>query len=115
MERKAVSMALSDESCIPCRDGGPTLEPSELEELRQELPGWEVIDSHHLHKRREFPDFARALAWLNRAGEICEEQGHHADFAVGWGYVDITIYTHKAHGLTRADAILAAKFDARLP
>ena len=107
-------MALSDETCIPCRDGGPTLEPDELEELKKELPGWEVIDDSYLHKRLEFPDFARALAWLNRAGAICEEQGHHADFAVGWGYVDIKIFTHKANGLTRADAIMAAKFDARL-
>jgi pterin-4a-carbinolamine dehydratase len=33
---------------------------------------------------------------------------------VGWGYVDIEIHTHKSRGLTRADAVLAARFDSRL-
>lgn len=105
-------MALRDESCVPCRDGGPTLTAEELTALQQELPGWQVVDGHHLHKRLEHPDFASALAWLNRAGAICEQQGHHADFKIGWGYVEIEIYTHKAGGLTRADVVLAAKFDA---
>jgi 4a-hydroxytetrahydrobiopterin dehydratase len=31
---------------------------------------------------------------------------------VGWGYVESDIYTHKVEGITRADAVLAAKFDA---
>jgi len=105
-------MALRDETCVPCRDGGPTLEVEELVSLQAEHPDWEVIDGHHLHRRLEFADFRTALNWLNRAGAICEEQGHHGDFRVGWGYVEADIYTHKAGGLTRADAVLAAKFDA---
>ncbi|WP_254967944.1 4a-hydroxytetrahydrobiopterin dehydratase [Cyanobium sp. CH-040] len=110
MESDAV--ALRDETCIPCRDGGPTLDAEELAELKAELPGWQVIDGHHLHKHLEFADFRTALDWLSRAGAICEEQGHHGDFRVGWGYVDVDVFTHKANGLTRADAVLAAKFDA---
>lgn len=108
-------MALRDETCIPCRDGGATLKGDELVELQKELVDWRVVDDHHLHKRLEFADFTTALAWLNRAGAICEEQGHHADFRVGWGYLEIEIHTHKAGGLTRADAVLAAKFDALQP
>jgi 4a-hydroxytetrahydrobiopterin dehydratase len=108
-------MALRDETCIPCRDGGATLSPEELTELQNQLMDWRVVDGHHLHKRLDFADFATALAMLNRAGAICEEQGHHADFRVGWGYLEIEIHTHKAGGLTRADAVLAAKFDALQP
>lgn len=108
-------MALRDEICIPCQDGGPTLAPEDLSLLRDELPGWEVVDQHHLHKRLSFPDFPTALGWLTCAGAICEQQGHHADFRVGWGYVEIDIHTHKVNGLTRADAVLAAKFDAMTP
>lgn len=108
-------MALRDEICVPCRDGGPTLQAEELASLQAELPGWEVIEGHHLHRHLSFPDFSAALAWLNHAGAICEDQGHHADFRVGWGYVEIDIHTHEADGLTRADAVLAAKFDAINP
>ena len=105
-------MALSDDVCIPCRDGGPTLSEAELAALLPELPGWQVVDHHHLFKPHSFRDFASALAWVNRAGEVCEASGHHADFHLGWGYVEVMIYTHKSNGLTRADAVLAAKLDA---
>jgi 4a-hydroxytetrahydrobiopterin dehydratase len=107
-----VQMALHEETCVPCRDGGTALTANERRELLAELPGWEVINGHHLHRHLDFNDFKDALQWLNRAGAICEAQGHHGDFRVGWGYVDIDIYTHKADGLTRADGVLAAKFDA---
>lgn len=105
-------MALRDETCVPCHEGGATLSAEDLALLHEQLPGWEVIDQHHLHKRLSFADFATALGWLTCAGAICEQQGHHADFRVGWGYVEIDIHTHKVNGITRADAVLAPKFDA---
>jgi len=105
-------MSLSQESCIPCQEGGGTLTAEDLDTLLQDLPHWRVVDQHHLQRRWSFADFQSALNWLNRAGAICEEQGHHADFQLGWGYCEAVIYTHKVDGLTRADAVLAAKLDA---
>jgi 4a-hydroxytetrahydrobiopterin dehydratase len=29
-----------------------------------------------------------------------------------WGQVDVQIYTHKIHGLTESDFVMAAKIDA---
>ncbi len=108
-------MALKDEICVPCREGSPTLKAEEISALLAELPDWKVVDGHHLHRRLTFADFASALAWLNLAGVLCEKQGHHGDFALGWGYVEINIHTHKTGGITRADAVLAAKLDAIYP
>lgn len=108
-------MALKDEICVPCREGSPTLKAEEISALLAELPDWKVVDGHHLHRRLTFADFASALAWLNLAGVLCEKQGHHGDFALGWGYVEINIHTHKTGGITRADAVLAAKLDAVYP
>jgi len=105
-------MALKDEICVPCREGSPTLKAEEISALLAELPDWKVVDGHHLHRRLTFADFASALAWLNLAGVLCEKQGHHGDFALGWGYVEINIHTHKTGGITRADTVLAAKLDA---
>ena len=34
--------------------------------------GWEVIDEHHLTKTFKFPDFVKALAFVNRVGSIAE-------------------------------------------
>ncbi len=57
------------------------------------------------------------VLWLGstvRLPSVNSRGRHHADFTVGWGYVDIEIHTHKSRGLTRADAVLAARFDSRL-
>jgi 4a-hydroxytetrahydrobiopterin dehydratase len=104
-------MSLANETCIPCRDGAPSLSDAELASLLLELPGWEVVDGHHLQKTWTFPDFQQALDWVNSAGAICEAEGHHAEFSLGWGHADAVIFTHKVDGLTRADAVLAAKLD----
>ena len=104
-------MSLSKETCIPCRDGAPTLSDTELASLLPQLPGWEVVGGHHLRKAWTFPDFQQALDWLNRAGAICEAEGHHAEFSLGWGHASAEVYTHKVDGLTRADAVLAAKLE----
>ncbi len=58
-----------------------------------------------------FPDFKQALAFVNRVGELAEEQGHHPDISLAWGKVGITIWTHKIDGLTESDFIMAAKID----
>jgi hypothetical protein len=52
-----------------------------------------------------------ALKFVNRVGELAEEQGHHPDISFAWGKVDITTWTHKINGLTESDFILAAKID----
>jgi 4a-hydroxytetrahydrobiopterin dehydratase len=95
---------------VPCRGGVPPLEGDRIKALHKELSaGWTVIDDHHLSKAFEFKDFAEALAFVNRAGEIAEREGHHPDIYLSWGKVRVEIWTHKIDGLTESDFILAAK------
>ncbi len=102
---------LASKTCVPCGGGVPALKGAELEKLKKQLPGWSVISNHHLHRRFDFPDFVQALAFVNRVGELAEQQGHHPDIQLSWGKVEITIWTHKVDGLTESDFILAAKID----
>ena len=104
-------MPLADKECVPCKGGVPALKGAELQALQSEVPGWEVVDEHHLHKLYRFPDFKKALEFVNRAGAIAEEQAHHPDLLLKWGKVEVTIFTHKIDGLTESDFILAAKID----
>jgi 4a-hydroxytetrahydrobiopterin dehydratase len=76
------------------------------------VDGWTVVEEHHIEKKFEFPDFRTGLEFVNRVGELAEEQGHHPDIFLAWGKVQITIWTHKIDGLTESDFILAAKIDA---
>jgi len=103
---------LARRECIPCRGGVPPLQGAEIGRLLVELDGWEVIKEHHLLKGYTFKDFREALAFVNRVGQLSEEQGHHPDICFGWGHCEVTIWTHKIDGLTESDFILAAKIDA---
>ena len=102
---------LSSKTCVPCRGGVPPLGGKELEEVAKQVPGWKVIDGHHIARSFTFKDFREALAFVNQVGEIAESQGHHPDIFLAWGKVVVTIWTHKIDGLTESDFILAAKID----
>jgi len=102
---------LAEKTCVPCRGGVPPLTAEEILPLHAEVQQWAVINSHHLEREFKFPDFKAALEFVNKAGAIAEEQGHHPDIYLAWGKVRITIWTHKIEGLTESDFILAAKID----
>lgn len=102
---------LAKKSCIPCRGDTPPLTLEQAIELLVKTPDWELISAARLERELSFTDFAQALAFVNAAGEICEQENHHANFELGWGRVGIQIWTHKINGLTESDFILAAKID----
>ena len=102
---------LANESCVPCRGGVPPLAGPELAALAAQVPRWRVVDEHHLERTFVFSDFAGALAWVNRIGAEAEAQGHHPELALGWGRVQVQIWTHAIDGLTESDFILAARID----
>jgi 4a-hydroxytetrahydrobiopterin dehydratase len=104
-------MSLSQKHCVPCRGGVPPLSGEELEKLKPEAPGWQVVENHHLARAFEFPDFKTALDFVNRVGALAEDEGHHPDLCLSWGKVDARIWTHKIDGLTESDFILASKID----
>jgi 4a-hydroxytetrahydrobiopterin dehydratase len=105
-------MSLADKHCVPCRGGVPPLRGDELERMKSQVAGWQVVAEHHLEKEYTFPDFKTALGFVNRAGEVAEQEGHHPDLYLAWGKVGVKIWTHKINGLTESDFILAAKLDA---
>ncbi len=102
---------LASKTCVPCRGGVPPLKGPQLVSLAEQVIGWSVTEEHHLAKTYKFPDFRKALEFVNRVGELAEQQGHHPDIFLAWGRVEIKIWTHKIDGLTESDFILAAKID----
>ncbi len=102
---------LASKTCVPCRGGTPPLKGEELDPLRRQLPEWEIIEEHHLRRVFRFKNFREALHFVNKVGELAEEQGHHPDVSFGWGWAEITVFTHTIDGLTENDFILAAKVD----
>lgn len=103
---------LAAKKCVPCKGGVPPLKGEALQALQKQVKDWDVVEEHHLLKTFKFPDFRKALDFVNRVGEIAEQEGHHPVITFTWGKVEIKIYTHKINGLTESDFILAAKIDA---
>jgi 4a-hydroxytetrahydrobiopterin dehydratase len=102
---------LASKTCVPCKGGVPPLAGKWLEALANQVPQWKVVDGHHIMRTFTFPDFHQALAFVNKVGEIAEQQGHHPNILLSWGKAEITTWTHKIDGLTESDFILAAKID----
>ena len=84
---------------------------AELEKFRSQVNEWQVVNEHHLAKTFTFPDFVKALQFVNRVGAIAEQEGHHPDLHLSWGKVGVETWTHKIDGLSESDFILAAKID----
>jgi 4a-hydroxytetrahydrobiopterin dehydratase len=105
---------LADMKCEVCRVGAPTLTEAEVDEYRPQVPQWDVVEINDVKRLRRvfrFPDFARALEFTNRVGEIAEAEGHHPALLTEWGKVTVTWWTHKIGGLHRNDFIMAARTD----
>lgn len=105
---------LASRTCVPCRGGVPPLKGKELAAIHKQLPDfahWKVVNERHITRTFTFPDFVKALDFVNRVGAVAEEQGHHPDILLTWGKVEITLWTHKVEGLTESDFIMAAKID----
>ena len=109
--RHNYDMSLAEKQCVACRGDTPPLRGAELENLKSQVTGWQVIKEHHLTKNFTFPDFKKALDFVNQVGAIAEQEGHHPDLHLAWGKVGVEIWTHKIDGLTESDFVLAAKID----
>jgi 4a-hydroxytetrahydrobiopterin dehydratase len=115
---------LAARRCGPCKAGTPPLGGEDLARLLRQLHGWSAEEggggaagerpSLRLVKQYRFPDFRQALAFVNRVGELAEQEGHHPDIELGWGRVKVTLWTHSIGGLSENDFILAAKADRAL-
>jgi 4a-hydroxytetrahydrobiopterin dehydratase len=104
--------ALAEKHCVPCEKGAEPLKGDEIRRQREQLdPDWQVVDEHHLEREFSFDDFRQTLDFVNRVGELAEEEGHHPDICFGYGKAKIDLWTHKIGGLHENDFILAAKID----
>jgi 4a-hydroxytetrahydrobiopterin dehydratase len=71
-------------------------------------PGYALIKGA-LQRELEFRDFAGALAFVNRVGELAERENHHPDVEIHWNKVTLRWWTHVADGVTERDYELAAR------
>ena len=71
---------LASKTCVPCRGDVPAIKGKHLERLLEIVPQWKAVNDHHLVRAFKFPDFSQALDFVNRVGELAEQQGHHPGY-----------------------------------
>ncbi len=105
---------LSDQACEACRADAPKVSGSEQNELLQQLPGWAVEEhkgKQQLERVFALKNFAEALAFANKVGQLAESEGHHPALLVEYGKVTVNWWTHKIGGLHKNDFVMAARTD----
>ena len=104
---------LTVKTCVPCKGGTAPLTRREAETLLSDIPGWELKeDATQLYRSYKFDNFQNALDFATKVGAIAEKEEHHPDIEFGWGYANISVFTHRINGLHENDFILAAKINA---
>ncbi|MDP7541390.1 MAG: 4a-hydroxytetrahydrobiopterin dehydratase [Candidatus Pelagibacter bacterium] len=106
---------LQNKKCLPCEGGISALDLSEIHKYQKKVDGWNVKPNekkiYFLEKDFKFKNFLESQNFVNKVGEISEQEGHHPNISFGWGYAKITITTHAIEGLSKNDFILAAKIN----
>ena len=106
---------LANKKCVPCEGNIPPFDKDEIHKYLKKVDGWVVKknddESYYLIKDFKFKNFEESQKFVNKVGDIAENEGHHPDIWFGWGYVKIKIFTHAIKGLAESDFILAAKID----
>ena len=106
---------LLNKKCVPCEGGVLPFDISEIHKYQKKVDGWNILTDEKkiffLNKKFQFKNFLDSQNFVNKVGQISENEGHHPDISFGWGYADIKITTHAIEGLSENDFILAAKID----
>jgi len=90
----------------------PPLGEDAVSALVRQLHGdWRVVEGKRLEREFRFKNFRRAMSFAQAVGTVAEEQQHHPDLCVGWGYVRVSLLTHAIDGLHENDFIMAARID----
>jgi 4a-hydroxytetrahydrobiopterin dehydratase len=105
---------LAQTKCVACRRDAPTATDAETAEFHPQVSDWEIVELDGIKRLTRvfrFDDFAQALDFTRKVGELAENEGHHPALLTEWGRTTVTWWTHKIRGLHRNDFVMAAKTD----
>jgi 4a-hydroxytetrahydrobiopterin dehydratase len=69
---------LTQMQCVACRKDAPTVTDAEITEFHPQVSDWEIVELDEIKRLRRvfsFGDFAQALAFTKKVGELAEGRG----------------------------------------
>lgn len=108
------SCSLKDMKCEACSGDVAPLGDAEIHAHMQALPLWRLqAGGKAISRTFTARNFKAAMDFLNKVGDIAEEEKHHPDLHItGYRDVRLDLSTHSVSALTINDMIMAAKIDA---
>ena len=78
---------LLNKKCVSCEGGILPFDISEIHKYQKKIDGWDVKNNekkiYFLEKHFNFKNFINSQNFINKVGEISEEEGHHPDIFFG--------------------------------
>jgi 4a-hydroxytetrahydrobiopterin dehydratase len=102
-------MKLAEQTCT-APIGMTLLSGREVEALLIQVPGWFLTDEQ-ITREFKLKDFRQAMDFVNNVAVIANEQNHHPEIRISYNRVMLLLTTHRAHGLSLNDFILAARIN----
>ena len=105
---------LIESSCVACREDAPLVTKEEIEELKPQIPAWQIQKNDGIDRlicAFSFDNYLAGLKFVLKVANLAEEEDHHPEITLEWGKVTVSWWSHKIKGLHRNDFIAAAKTD----
>jgi 4a-hydroxytetrahydrobiopterin dehydratase len=104
---------LTAKKCTACEGNTPAFTKGQIAEHLPAVPEWKLTDDGKMIRRKyKFKDFVSAMAFLQKVGNLAEEEQHHPDLHLtGYKNATVELTTHAIGGLSANDFIVAAKID----
>ena len=88
------------------------MEQDAITEKLADLPDWERDEeSGGIVRRMEFPQFADAIAFINRIATVADAHDHHPDIDIRYRRLKIVLVSHDVGGLSDRDFKMATLID----
>lgn len=84
-----------------------------LEQIKEKLPNWKIIDNTKLRKEFEFKGFLKTMSFVNAVAWESNRQMHHPDMEVSFSKCVVNLTTHdEGNSITQKDIDLALAIEA---
>lgn len=97
-------------STAPPTSHAPVISDAEIETRLTTMPEWGHV-GEALQRTFIFPDFVKAMTFVDRVAEEAEKAQHHPDILIRYDKVTMTLSTHDSGGITQKDFDLAQAMD----
>ncbi len=106
-------MAQVEQETVKETSTSELLTAEKIGEMMRNVPQWSLKEKE-IEREFTFPDFRKAMKFVNRVADLAETQDHHPDIHISYNRVRLTLSTHKEGGITFRDFFLARMIDAEV-